>query len=274
MSRQKLLLGTLLGILSLALGYAYWGSPRQERVVPVVRTPAQAKGVEVMPVAERTSDRRRVRLDILERGVEAFSEPKRDIFRLARPRPVLPPPPPPPVITQAPPVAAPPPVLAPSPPPIPLPRFTVLGLLQKEGGRSIFLSLNSAIFVVKEGTRFGDRQEFVVEKLTDQQLVIRQEGLPVPVTVSLSDLTSSSISASFKRPVTTGRSIAFGAPAFRRSNPKDAPADEVAEDAVPEPDVVDPTEEQVTENASPAEAPDAEKSDGNMSSLQLRSIFQ
>jgi hypothetical protein len=66
-----------------------------------------------------------------------------------------------------------------------LARFTFLGFLLKDGVKTIFLSSNDEIFVVKKGDRFGKNGHFLVTDLTPQMLTIRQNDEPRPINVPL-----------------------------------------------------------------------------------------
>jgi hypothetical protein len=275
MTSKQLLLGALLGVLVLALGYAYWASPSQERAVQASRPSSNSKRVQTLSSVEGPTDQRRVRLDILARRVEAFSEPKRDIFRLLQPRPVLPAVPPPlPMITVAPPVVRTPIVMS-TPSPVRVPSFTLLGFLQKEEERTVFLSLNNHIFIVKKGTRFGNNKEFIAEKMTKKKLVIRQDRVSEAITVSLSDFASEAIATSFKRPVVTGRPTASGKPVFKRPRHRGVTAaDDGGEDVVSKSATTNNLWRKPMRKGLPAVIPAAEKTDDNMSSLQLRSVLK
>ncbi len=265
MNRQKLVLALLLAILGLALWYAYWASPRQERLIPVAGSPVKAKRAREVQPELTVTDKRRVRLEILERGVDAFSEPRRDIFRLAHPRPIAPAP------------AATPVVAAPQPMPVARPamlpgssvRFNVLGFLKKENIKTVFLSLGNEIFVVKEGDRFGKNREFEAEEITDEKLVVRQGDGTFPITVPLIDKRPS---LPLSSPPPVGRF-----PAKVRPSPIQVDADDVEEEEVFEEDLEEfdqkdleeldeeePTEE--TESGNPAA--------GNMGSLPQRGTIQ
>lgn len=184
MNRQKLLLLILVGILALALGYAFLATPRQERVSGEERRRPAATRPEAAARAAAPGEETRVRLELLVREDEASPGFKRNIFRFWQPAPPpsLPPPPPPP----------PPPPVAPveQAPAMEetrteLARFTFLGFLLKEGVKTIFLSANDEVFVVKKGDRFGREKRFLVTDLTPELLTIRQNGDPRSITVPL-----------------------------------------------------------------------------------------
>lgn len=188
MNRQKLLLILLLGLFALALAYAYRATPRQSQVSEAAsRRPAQTRP----PTSGRPSASAaepRVHLELLVREDGASLGFKRNIFRFQQPAPphlppppsstvVLPPPPPPPVLEAALPAAA--------ERQRELARFTFLGFLLKDGVKSIFLSANEEIFVVRKGDRFGNNKRFLVAELTPERLTIRQDDDPRPIIIPL-----------------------------------------------------------------------------------------
>lgn len=184
MNRQKLLLTILAGILLLALGYAFWATPRQERISggaprrPAVSAPAEGAK------SSAAEDEMRVRLELLTREDGSSPDFKRNIFHLQQPEPKpLPlPPPPPPLPPSAGATTAP---LATEEVQRELARFTFLGFLLKDGVKTIFLSANEEIFVVKKGDRFGNVRRFLVTELNSEKLTIRQDDDPRPIIVPL-----------------------------------------------------------------------------------------
>lgn len=187
MSRQRLILTLVFGLLLLALGYAYWATPRQQKVA--AKTPAKAaekRGSEAK--AATSTPQGTLRLDLLQREDEKFSGSKRDLFSLRK----APPPPP----------AMPPPMqmpVRPLLPPVPaveqeagavaraLGQFTFLGFLQKDGAKTLFLSSQGEIFVAKKGDAFGKQKEFVITDVSAETLTIRQGSGPGIITVSLKE---------------------------------------------------------------------------------------
>lgn len=186
MSRQRLILTLVFGLLLLALGYAYWATPRQQKVA--AKGPAKtAEGRETEARGAPSAPRGTLRLDLLQREDEGFPGFKRDLFSLKKPAP-----PPPPM-----------------PPPLPLPvrpllsppaadqdagsvaralgQFTFLGFLQKDGAKTLFLSSQGEIFVAKRGDAFGNQKEFVITEVSAETLTIRQGSGPGVITVSLQE---------------------------------------------------------------------------------------
>jgi len=185
MNRPRLLLIVLVGLLALAVLYAYWTAPRQRRVAERDwQASAAASGRSAVARAPSASEKNRIHLELLAREKEAFPGFKRDIFRFYQPPP-KPLPPPPPVA-----IAPPPPPVLEEPPMTfevqrELARFTFLGFLRKDGQKTIFLSSGDDIFVVKKGDRFGKEKSFVITDLTPEKLTIRQDDDPRPIVISL-----------------------------------------------------------------------------------------
>jgi len=179
MNRQKLLLTILAGLLVLALVYAFWATPRQTRVTEAGPRRPAAPGPEAVAKVSAPEDGNRVHLELLARENDASPDFKRNLFHFWQPPPPLPPPPPPPPAI---PEGASPAVEEVK---VELARFTFLGFLLKDGVRTIFLSSNEEIFVVKEGDRFGKNRRFLVTELTPEVLTIRQNDDPRLITVPL-----------------------------------------------------------------------------------------
>ena len=169
MNRQRLILAVLFGLLVLAVGYSVIRFPRQKKIDKLMFTPgsgtAVAKGS--VPAGEET----RVRLDLLQRNQVGFTGFKKNIFNpifhdLSKLPPVKP-------VTPAPPPPPPPVVVVPTESPVEreLAQFTFLGFLEKEKRKTIFLSKNKEIFLVKKGERIAGKYEAVA--ITNEALTIR-----------------------------------------------------------------------------------------------------
>lgn len=180
MNRQKVLLTILAGLFVLALGYAFWATPRQAKISNGDARQAAATAPAGGSPAAAETEEMRVRLELLTRENETTPDYKRNIFhfRLPAPKPLPPPPPPPPALPRGPSLEA-------EEVQRELARFTFLGFLLKDGVRTIFLSANEEIFVVKQGDRFGQNNRFRVTDLTPEKLTIQQNGDPRPIVVSL-----------------------------------------------------------------------------------------
>jgi hypothetical protein len=164
MNRKRVILVALLGVLAVCLFYAYFATPRLEKVSPressqKSRTSSGAKNAAVRPAGGEE----RIDFDFLSKEPQEFPGAKRDIFRFVTR---------PPVRTEPPAVAAKPP----APPPVEKPvetatenpddapikavqkslgKFTFLGFLDKAGEKTIFLSDGKNLYLVKRGESFG-----------------------------------------------------------------------------------------------------------------------
>jgi hypothetical protein len=174
MNRQRLILAILLVLLAITVGYSVIRFPHQEKASLHPVTPgAISSGAKLKVSAGQES---RLRLDLLQKNQVGFSGFKKNIFapifrdlsKLPPVKPVIAPPPPPP---PPPPVVAQPTV---SPMERELAQFTFLGLLEKEHKKTVFLSKNKEIFLVKKGDRIAGKYEAVA--ITDDALTIRMLG--------------------------------------------------------------------------------------------------
>jgi len=175
MNRQKLILAVLLCVLIIALVTSYFRRPKQQTVATLKFAPgmrAEAK----RSIKSTPQDDTKLHLDLLDQEQQRFSGFKRNIFRPifheegkllpVPPRPpVLPPPPPPPPL---------PPVEQPSPLQQEMGRFTFLGFMKKDSQKTIFLSKDNQIYLVKKGDKLAGKYE--VAGLTDEALTIRMQG--------------------------------------------------------------------------------------------------
>jgi hypothetical protein len=156
--------------------------PRQKSVSTLKYAPGQqaaltvrSKSGPVLPVMERrTTDS--LRLDLLDRDAPDFEGYRRNIFKpvfvdeikqaklreaAVKRRPPPPPPPPPPPIVPA----------ITEKPRLELAKFTFLGFLLKDKKRTVFLSRDKEIILVKKGDTFAGRYE--AASITEQALTIR-----------------------------------------------------------------------------------------------------
>jgi len=192
MNRKKLALFALLIVLALAVVWSYMSVPRQKKVATLKYAPGQtqanvkagavpaANPAKPPPASAGTADDRFLRLDLLEREQSGFKGYRRNIFKpiftdeiaLMRQKAVAIKPPP------LPPVAPPPPPPKVEPPPAAQPetlrstlaRFVFLGYLKKDNRKTIFLSKDKDIILVKKGDKFAGRYE--ARSITDQALTI------------------------------------------------------------------------------------------------------
>ncbi len=192
MNRKKLALFILLIVLVLAVVWSFLSVPRQKTVSTLKYAPGQtrlaAKNVVTEPAATpagripapaATGDERFLRLDLLEREQPGFKGYRRNIFkpifidevkammrRAAAPKPL----PIPPVAVQAPVVVPPPPIIQPETLQTTLARFVFLGYLKKDNRKTIFLSKDKDIILVRKGDKFAGKYE--ARSVTDQALTI------------------------------------------------------------------------------------------------------
>jgi hypothetical protein len=167
MNRQKLLLSVLLVLLALSVIYSIWKMPRQKTVTKLAFTPGSA--AKRQKVQESAAvDESRVHLDLLDRKAENFSGFKKNIFGpiiqeqktpvAKRPTPAIRPAPA---------------VQVPQPSPIQrdMAQFTFLGFLKKDNKKTIFLTSNNEIFLVKKGDIIAGKYQ--VTDVTDEMMTIR-----------------------------------------------------------------------------------------------------
>ncbi len=174
MSRSRLLL-LLFVLLGLAVTYAWFATPRQQRLTDLSEssTDAQATAAGI----KRATATAEVGLDFSGGEKLAYQQPKRDLFRplYSEPVPVkkvvavAPPPPPEPEVVIPMPVLT-RPVALPNSSAKPIPPLKVLGYLQKGTTQTAFLSsVPGEIYVVKQGERFADNllvRELNADKIT------------------------------------------------------------------------------------------------------------
>ena len=188
MNRKRLTLAILLGILAFCLVYAYLAAPRQQKASPRATAGNNVKsGIERL----QAQSPQRVRLESMKRQETPFPGADRDIFRFKE-RPVR-------VVLPAAKTPAPDPVPVPvvvevAKPVMPTPieltqkalsKFTFLGFMSKQGERTVFLSSEGELFVVKAGERFGTKREFLVTGIEAQFLKVRRDGDAQAVQVPL-----------------------------------------------------------------------------------------
>lgn len=188
MNRQKLALTILLVVLAGSIVYSYFRMPRQKtvsRLTYTSRTPVPVKRPAGRPTsavpAPPKADDKKLHLSLLDNVPPRFSGFRRNIFQplfheevkapsLPLPAPPvrssLPkPPPPPPAALSTPPAA-------PQPTPLQqeMAKFTFLGFLKKDNRKTIFLSSNNEIFLVKKGDKIAGKYD--VTNITDDALTI------------------------------------------------------------------------------------------------------
>lgn len=187
MNRQKLALFILLIVLVLAVIWSFMSVPRQKTVSTLKYAPGQKQVATVPPSATPAAkpisapavsgDERVVRLDLLEQGKSGFKGYRRNIFKpiftdeikLMKLKAVAIKPPPIPPVAVAPPKVE-PPVIQPETLQSTLARFIFLGYLKKDNRKTIFLSKDKDIILVRKGDKFAGRYE--ARSITDQALTI------------------------------------------------------------------------------------------------------
>lgn len=192
MNRQKLALFILLIVLVLAVVWSFMSVPRQKTVSTLKYAPGKtqqptaqgAPATSAANAAKQTSmpaapgDERTLRMDLLDREQSGFKGYRRNIFKpiftdeiklMKQMAVAIKPPPIPPVVVQ-PPKVEPPPVAQPETLQSTLARFVFLGYLKKDNRKTIFLSKDKDIILVRKGDKFAGRYE--AKSVTDQALTI------------------------------------------------------------------------------------------------------
>src|ERR1039457_2412152 len=190
MNRQKLTLLILLIVLVIAVVWSFISVPRQKTVTILKYAPGQTQATVKAAVSTCganttktlspavSGDERTLRLDLLERKQSGFKGYRRNIFkpiftgeiRLMKQTAVAIKPPPIPPVAVIPPKVEPPPVAQPETLQKTLARFVFLGYLKKDNRKTIFLSKDNDIILVRKGDRFAGRYE--AKSVSDQALTI------------------------------------------------------------------------------------------------------
>lgn len=186
MNRQKMALALLLVLFALALAYSFMGRPQQRSVQKLKYTPGMR--IDSNRAITKVQDDKKLRLELLDREMPRFAGFRRNIFRpvfsdemkLAaiplKPLKAAPPAPPPP----------PPPPVQKTPAQIAMEevgQFAFLGYLQKENRKTVFLTKNNEIFLVKKGDKIVGKYE--VADISENKMTIslapggEQVGIPL-----------------------------------------------------------------------------------------------
>jgi hypothetical protein len=166
--------------------------PRQKTVSTLKFAPGKtqtavqgASATSTSNAAKQTSlptvagDERILRLDLLDREQPGFKGYRRNIFKpiftdeikmMKQMAVAIKPPPLPPVAVVQPPKVEPPPAAQPETLQSTLARFVFLGYLKKDNRKTIFLSKDKEIILVRKGDKFAGRYE--AKSVTDQALTI------------------------------------------------------------------------------------------------------
>ncbi|WP_243371222.1 hypothetical protein [Geotalea sp. SG265] len=187
MNRKKLTLAILVLVLILSVIYSFFSQPRQKKAANL------KYGGQTSPTSQRSAkafsglssarlDEKKLHLELLDKEHPKFAGFRRNLFspifhEEAKPeakptgRITLPVPPPPPL--RPPPSVVPPVAQIPEPTPVQrdMARFTFLGFLKKDNTKTIFLSSDKEIFLVKKGDTIAGKYQ--VANLTDDALTIR-----------------------------------------------------------------------------------------------------
>ena len=209
MNKQKLALFIILIVLVLAVAWSILSAPRQKTVTSLKRPTGQAQQAEKVKAAATgaatetsakpatktaaVNEERTLRLDLLDLEQSGFKGYRRNIFRpiflddiklmkqkaaAFKPLPVIP------VAVVAPKPAPAPPAVEPETHQSTLSHFTFLGFLKKDNRKTIFLSKDKEIVLVRKGESFAKRYEATA--ITDQALTIRVtdtgEEIVIPLT--------------------------------------------------------------------------------------------
>lgn len=173
MNRQKMVLALLLVLFCLALAYSFMGRPRQRSVEKLKYMPGMR--VDPYPALNKARDDKKVHLELLDREMPRFAGFRRNIFRpvfssemkLAslplkplKPAPPAPAPPPPPPVVKTPAQIA----------MEEVGQFSFLGYLQKENHRTVFLTKNNEIILLKKGDKVVGKYE--VAEISENMLRI------------------------------------------------------------------------------------------------------
>jgi hypothetical protein len=190
MNRKKLALFILLIVLALAVVWSFLSIPRQKKVATLKYAPGQTQAAlraTTAPAANAAKppatpaaagDERVLRLDLIDREQPGFKGYRRNIFKpiftdeiaMMKQKAVAIKPPPLPPVPVPPPKIEPPPVAPPETHQSTLARFVFLGYLKKDNRKTIFLSKDKDIILVRKGDKFAGRYE--AKSVTDQALTI------------------------------------------------------------------------------------------------------
>jgi len=214
MNRKKLALLVALVLLILAVGWSYFATPRYKTVAPgtaparktattarvstATKNTAAAPSAAVVAKPAAQSDERILKLDLLEREQSGFKGYRRNIFKpvfadeikvMKQKAAAIKPLPIPPVAVVTPKQV---PVVPPVDPKVAqqeemkktLAQFKFLGFLKKDNRKTIFLSKDKEIVLVRKGERFAKLYE--ATSITEQALTIKVietgEEIIIPLT--------------------------------------------------------------------------------------------
>jgi hypothetical protein len=178
MNRQRLILFILVIILGVASLWSYSAVPRPKTISTLTNIPGKRAKVATVALApdktpRTVDDGTTLNLALIEKEAADFTGYRRNIFKpffideikMVKLKAVAIKPPPP-----APPVAPPPRPIAVLPEVAPLARFIFLGFLKKGSVKTIFLSKDKEILLVKMGDKVAGR--YVATDISDQSLTL------------------------------------------------------------------------------------------------------
>ena len=178
MNRQRLILFVLVILFAVASLWSYSAIPRLKTVSTPPNKPSSAARKPVVAAKEKTGrvvdDGTKLHIELLGVETETFKGYRRNIFRpifvdelkVKKQKAVALIPPPPKIVPASPPVQ--PAIVQPEAPP--LARFTFLGFLKKGAVRTIFLSKDQDILLVKKGDKIAGRYQ--ATEISDQALTL------------------------------------------------------------------------------------------------------
>ena len=178
MNRQRLILFVMVILLGVAAIWSYSSIPRLKTVSTSAGKPAKSAKPAVVAAAAKavrvTDDGTKLNIDQLDDETASFSGYRRNIFKpifidemkINKQKAVAFKPPPPQVV--APPVPVQPVIVQPEA--APLARFTFLGFLKKGSAKTIFLTKDNDILLVKKGDKIADR--YVATDISEQALTL------------------------------------------------------------------------------------------------------
>lgn len=182
MNRQRLILFALVILFGVATLWSYSAIPRLKTVAPSVSKPVQSEKPVVAVAADRVyrgaDDGTKLNIALLSGEDVPFKGYRRNIFKpifvdelkfnkqkaiAIKPPPKITPPPPPPVPTPVQPVVV-------QPESAPLANFTFIGFLKKGAVKTIFLTKDKDILLVKKGDKVAGR--YVATEISEQALTL------------------------------------------------------------------------------------------------------
>lgn len=182
---SKRILGFLIPAFIASLIYGYLQMPQQERVTTEGKDIQRPKATQGQKIAG-SEGYPRLRSDLLVRKSQPYPGVRRNLFSASfaisqREEETE-------VMIEAPPeVIAPPITVAPPPPPPPpspqeialqeLGRYKFVGFFKKGEKRTIFLSTDDEVFLVRQGDYLGRDRKYYVVNITDTTLELRKNGV-------------------------------------------------------------------------------------------------